>query len=318
TITSEIVGDELHAVIEAVSDTGDTIDLLSIAATVHTPGGKPVPMRFVQTAPGRYEATAPATESGSYVIIAKPRRGSQTLPPIIGGASVAAGVEYRSLNSNRRLLERISEETGGRVLDMDDPASANLFDRSGLSPSISHLPIWRTLLVWTLFVFLLDVGTRRVAWDRLIGTQFGVGLRAAAAEALTELPVNACTDITGFGLLGHLKEMARGSGVNVEISADSVPVLEAAKEFITANVIPGGTLNNMEYVADVVTWSPEISRTLRTLLCDAQTSGGLLISVPAEHSEKATETLLAKGVKAAKIIGQVTGPSDGRIVVRPG
>ena len=143
-------------------------------------------------------------------------------------------------------------------------------------------------------------------------------LNRAAAEALTELPVNACTDITGFGLLGHLKEMARGSGVNVEISADSVPVLEAAKEFITANVIPGGTLNNMEYVADVVTWSPEISRTLRTLLCDAQTSGGLLISVPAEHSEKATETLLAKGVKAAKIIGQVTGLSDGRIVVRPG
>lgn len=143
-------------------------------------------------------------------------------------------------------------------------------------------------------------------------------LNRAAAEALTELPVNACTDITGFGLLGHLKEMAQGSGVNVEISADSVPVLEAAKEFITANVIPGGTLNNMEYVADVVTWSPEISRTLRTLLCDAQTSGGLLISVPAEHSEKATETLLAKGVKAAKIIGQVTGLSDGRIVVRPG
>ncbi|TDI87938.1 MAG: selenide, water dikinase SelD [Caldithrix sp.] len=143
-------------------------------------------------------------------------------------------------------------------------------------------------------------------------------LNRAAAEALTELPVNACTDITGFGLLGHLKEMAQGSGVNVEISADSVPVLEAAKEFITANVIPGGTLNNMEYVADVVTWSPEISRTLRTLLCDAQTSGGLLISVPAEHSEKATETLLAKGVKAAKIVGQVTGLSDGRIVVRPG
>ncbi|MCH7790956.1 MAG: VWA domain-containing protein [Planctomycetes bacterium] len=224
TMTAEIIGDELHATIEAVSDTGRTIDLLSIPATLHTPGGRAVPLRFVQTAPGRYEATVPARQSGSYVIIAKPRRGGKDLPPIVGGTSVAGGVEFRSLRSNRRLLERLARRTGGRVLDLDNPAGADLFDRSKLRPAMSRLPIWRTLLVWTLLVFLLDVGTRRVAWDRLIGTQFGTGLRAAAAQALADRGAQAA------GALSSLKRSGRKderTGVDLGATALSEQDAEA-------------------------------------------------------------------------------------------
>jgi Ca-activated chloride channel homolog len=232
TLTTEVVGDELHASIEAVSDSGETIDLLSIPATLHGPRGTPVPLRFVQTAPGRYEATAPAAASGSYVIIAKPKRGAQSLPPIVGGTSVAAGVEFRSLHSNRPLLERISEETGGRVLDMNEGARADLFDRTGLSPSISHLPIWQTLLVWTLFVFLLDVGTRRVAWDRLIGTEFGPGLRAAAAQAMTDRSARAASAMSSLKRSGRKEGRTAvdlGATALTDSDADSLAIEQEHK-----------------------------------------------------------------------------------------
>ncbi len=141
-------------------------------------------------------------------------------------------------------------------------------------------------------------------------------LNRKAADTMSGFKVNACTDITGFGLLGHLKEMVRASGVDAEVYAEKVPLLRHAKEFITANVIPGGTLNNFDFVSDCVEWPLEISRTTKIILCDAQTSGGLLISIPSNAGTELEQALRDNDIADAGIVGRITSVGDGKIVVR--
>lgn len=141
-------------------------------------------------------------------------------------------------------------------------------------------------------------------------------LNRKAADTMSEFKVNACTDITGFGLLGHLKEMVKASGVDAEVYAEKVPVIEHVKDFITANVIPGGTLNNLDYVSDCVEWPQEVSRTMRIILCDAQTSGGLLISIPSNAGTRLEQALRANDIADASIVGRIISVGDGKIVVR--
>ena len=142
-------------------------------------------------------------------------------------------------------------------------------------------------------------------------------LNRASAEAMLEVGAHACTDVTGFGLLGHLGEMAVGSGVNVTLHASRVPTLEAAWTYAGADVVPGGTLNNLAYVAEQVAFAPGISRAAQLILADAQTSGGLLISLPAEGAGRLLAALHERGVTAATLIGEVTGAGSGKIVVEP-
>jgi len=143
-------------------------------------------------------------------------------------------------------------------------------------------------------------------------------LNRRAAEVVNQFPVNACTDVTGFGLLGHLKEMSRASRVNAVISLDSVPSIGEAWDLATGNVVPGGTLNNMDYVADIVEWSEDISRTARIILCDAQTSGGLLIAIPSKYTGNLLRELHSNGVTDAACIGSFTEKGEGRIAVKKG
>ncbi len=140
-------------------------------------------------------------------------------------------------------------------------------------------------------------------------------LNRAAADCLQAFPVSACTDVTGFGLLGHLKELVEGSNVSAEVVAAEAPILAAARDLVVANVIPGGTLNNMEFVAEHVTWSAGLSHTMRTLLCDAQTSGGLLVAVAAEAANEVITKLKSNGVVSAAVIGRITEASQPRIRV---
>jgi cysteine desulfurase NifS/selenium donor protein len=141
-------------------------------------------------------------------------------------------------------------------------------------------------------------------------------LNRAAAEAMVEIGANACTDVTGFGLLGHLREMAVASGVDVEIEASAVPVLEPAREMAAADVVPGGTLENLEHVGPWLDWAPGLSRVDRLLLADAQTSGGLLVALPADRTEALLRALAGRGEVEARRIGGVSGPGSGRIRVR--
>ena len=105
-------------------------------------------------------------------------------------------------------------------------------------------------------------------------------LNRPAAQAMQRVGVNAATDITGFGLMGHLKSMVRGSGVAAEVNLGAIPVLPGARELLDNGVAPGGTHRNLSSVEDAVTWAESLTDNDRLLLCDAQTSGGLLMSVP--------------------------------------
>jgi len=141
-------------------------------------------------------------------------------------------------------------------------------------------------------------------------------LNRGAAEVLAGFPVHACTDITGFGFLGHLKEMCQASGVDAEVYLDEIPSIDEAWEFATGSIVPGGTLHNVEYVSDSVEWGEGISRTAKIILCDAQTSGGLLISVPARKSEELLTALHQNGVTDSAAVGTFTEKGKGRIAVR--
>jgi len=140
-------------------------------------------------------------------------------------------------------------------------------------------------------------------------------LNRAASEAVLEIGAHACTDITGFGLLGHVREMAVGSWVDVTLCAGAVPTLPAAWDLAGAGAVPGGTLNNLAHVADDVTFAPGVSRVGQLILADAQTSGGLLVSLPEDRVDALLVELRERGVRSGTRIGCVTGQGTGHITV---
>ena len=140
-------------------------------------------------------------------------------------------------------------------------------------------------------------------------------LNKDAAEIMIKYPVNSCTDISGFGLLGHLKEMVRASGVTAQVDSGAVKSLPGVEEMIAAGLVPGGTLNNLRYVQDIVEWGSGIPEIRRIILCDAQTSGGLLISVPGEEGKKMTEEMISRNIEA-EVIGKVIVGKAGIRVIR--
>jgi selenide,water dikinase len=121
--------------------------------------------------------------------------------------------------------------------------------------------------------------------------------------------VHAMTDITGFGLMGHGREMALGSGVTLEIETERLPLIGGALDAVRVGAIPGGLLSNREFAECMVADAPDsrISDNLRSLLYDPQTSGGLLISVGTENAAELLTRLTVAGLPAA-IIGRVSGP----------
>lgn len=140
-------------------------------------------------------------------------------------------------------------------------------------------------------------------------------LNREAAKVLAAYDVSACTDVTGFGLLGHLREMTVGSKVNARISVPAVPILNEAVEYAAAGTIPGGTENNLDYVQLCVEWGPGIAGVTRIVLADAQTSGGLLIAVAPAQADRLVAELRAVGVEDAAVIGAIVEPGSGKIFV---
>ena len=138
-------------------------------------------------------------------------------------------------------------------------------------------------------------------------------LNRDASEAMMKVGVNACTDVTGFGLLGHLASMVRGSGVGATVRLGDVPVLPGARELLAAGTAPGGTYRNMNSIADSIDWDDSLTEEDRLLLCDAQTSGGLLISVPSEDLDRLVGALREAAVPTVAVIGEITGGPPGRI-----
>ncbi len=137
-------------------------------------------------------------------------------------------------------------------------------------------------------------------------------LNRAAAEALAAVDVHACTDVTGFGLLGHGSEMARASGVGLEIEAAAVPLIDGVVDLVAQNR-PGGLATNREHFGSAIEVGPGVSPVVTDLLFDPQTSGGLLVAVPAGHAARALEALAAGGVTGA-VIGRVSSPSAAHLI----
>lgn len=131
-------------------------------------------------------------------------------------------------------------------------------------------------------------------------------LNNSTAEIMNDFPVSACTDVTGFGLIGHLKEMAKGCGTGANIGVENIPVLPGVTELVIANIVPGGSVRNLQSVEEFTTWSSDIPALNKIILADAQTSGGLLIAVPKAHVNGMLKALHGAGVGEASWIGCFT------------
>jgi selenide,water dikinase len=140
-------------------------------------------------------------------------------------------------------------------------------------------------------------------------------LNKGAAEAMMRVGINSCTDITGFGLMGHLRGMAKASKVGAVINASDVPILPGVWDLLEQNVVPGGTFRNMNGVEDSMDWDDALTDQQRLLMCDAQTSGGLLISVTKDNVEQLLSELEISGVENRVIVGEITAENAGRIRV---
>ena len=168
----------------------------------------------------------------------------------------------------------------------------------------------------------LGVGVLNFA--RQIGRVHEAGLAAAeksmatlnrsAAEAMNEVGVSACTDVTGFGLFGHLIRMARNSGVTARVFADALPAFDGAVDALREGVIPGAIERNSEFVGGDLVVADGVDEALVNLGFDAQTSGGLLIAVAEDRHPQLVKALADRGVQAAAI-GRIGGKSDGHIEV---
>ena len=149
--------------------------------------------------------------------------------------------------------------------------------------------------------------------ERVVGLM--AELNKGASEAMVGVGVNACTDITGFGLLGHLREMVEGSGVGARVSVGDVPLIPGARDLAESGIAPGGTQRNLASLKDSVVWEEEVSEVMKVLLADAQTSGGLLISVAVEKLENLLDALGKHRVDGARVIGEIVANHPGTVHV---
>lgn len=140
-------------------------------------------------------------------------------------------------------------------------------------------------------------------------------LNAGAARAMLAVGVHACTDVTGFGLLGHLHNLLRASGVAAEVDAGEVPLLPRAREMAERGAVPGGSARNLEALGGIVDFG-DLDRVAQVLLCDAQTSGGLLIAVSPSETAALLGALREARTPIAAPIGRVVAGAAGTIVVR--
>ena len=140
-------------------------------------------------------------------------------------------------------------------------------------------------------------------------------LNRDASLVMSDIGVDACTDVTGFGLLGHLWEMCTASKLGARVTLSEIPALDGARALAEQDMIPGGAYRNREFVAADVEFDPGIDEVAQLILCDPQTSGGLLIAVPSEKADALVLALIQAGVPAAAVIGEITEDRPGRIRV---
>lgn len=140
-------------------------------------------------------------------------------------------------------------------------------------------------------------------------------LNKTASETMLEVGVSACTDITGFGLLGHAYEMAEASKATLSFFAERIPVFEGCERYVKMGLIPGVSKLSKKYLKGAITIDSTVPEALIDILFDAQTSGGLLISLPREKAEALCAKLQKRGVMTANIVGEVVERRNVSIIV---
>lgn len=150
--------------------------------------------------------------------------------------------------------------------------------------------------------------------DRCIGMMCSLNKRAS--ELMKEVDIHACTDITGFGLLGHACEMIEGSDAGMAIDSSAVPWFHEIKEFVEKGIMPGGLHRNKRFRMHMVDVAPNVPDYVIDIFFDPQTSGGLLFSLPESQAEDIVKKMHEEGIEDATIIGEVIKETKGRILVR--
>ena len=163
--------------------------------------------------------------------------------------------------------------------------------------------------------FAAQIGKAKPSWVEEAGRSMSA-LNRLASEVMTKAGVRAATDVTGFGLLGHLGEMALQSAVTAEVYADAVPLFEGVLTCLRDQIISGAIERNREYASRFVKRNTAIEEALETALYDPQTSGGLLMCVNAKKAESVMKKLRKAGLERASVIGRIVGKSKGRILLR--
>lgn len=171
-------------------------------------------------------------------------------------------------------------------------------------------PIGTGILSSALKQGMLDKETEQILFSNMRS------LNKMASELMKEYKVSACTDITGFGLTGHLKEMVESSSTGAEIYASEVPLLPGSYNLCAKGIIPGGTLNNMKFVQHKVDFASHLSKNMRILLSDAQTSGGLLIAIDPSDSKKYIKKFNSIEGNHSCVIGKIINQNRGRISIK--
>jgi selenide,water dikinase len=163
--------------------------------------------------------------------------------------------------------------------------------------------------------FAAQIGKAEAKWLEEIGRSMSE-LNRTAAEIMVEAGVRAATDVTGFGLLGHLSEIAVQSGVTAEVYADAVPLFEGVLSCLRQQIISGAIERNREYASKFVERDKDVEEELETALYDPQTSGGLLMCVSTKKAAAVIAKLKQAGLVWATIIGRIVESSEGRIFLR--
>lgn len=200
---------------------------------------------------------------------------------------------------------------GFAITGVIDPSVAEALD----NPQVGDLLVLTKPLGTGVLAFAQQVGRAHAAGITAASVSM-VRLNQAAAEAMREAGASACTDITGFGLFGHLARMMRQRHLTAQVFAEALPAFEGVLGLLRSDVIPGAVERNRDFVGEDLEIAPGTDEACVNLGFDAQTSGGLLIAVSPALLGKLQSGLASRGVQGF-VIGKIIGQSPGRIVVRP-
>lgn len=201
---------------------------------------------------------------------------------------------------------------GMAVTGIVDPA--NIISKNGAKPGdilILTKPLGTGIITTALDRELTNAALEKEVYKIM------AQLNKKASAVMTSIGVNACTDVTGFGLLGHLSEMLTGGNVAARLFLSHIPVIPGARKLAVAGAVPSGAYNNYNYIKKKVNWNGINNQADKMILCDPQTSGGLLMAVPGEKADQLQESLLKEGCLTAAKIGIISAKEGDVIEVFP-